>query len=53
MALRFVARSIVCAAALAVCGIAHAQTPPPVIGKAYIVADISSGQILALHLHVS
>jgi D-alanyl-D-alanine carboxypeptidase (penicillin-binding protein 5/6) len=32
MALRFVARSIVCAAALAVCGLAlpaHAQTPPP------------------------
>lgn len=25
----------------------HAQTPPPVIGKAYVVADISSGQILA------
>ena len=24
-----------------------AQTPPPVIGKAYIVADVSSGQILA------
>ncbi len=27
--------------------LAHAQTPPPVIGKAYIVADVSSGQILA------
>ena len=27
--------------------LAHAQTPPPVIGKAYVVADISSGQILA------
>ena len=26
---------------------AHAQTPPPVIGKAYVVADVSSGQILA------
>ncbi|MEO8203907.1 MAG: D-alanyl-D-alanine carboxypeptidase family protein [Betaproteobacteria bacterium] len=26
---------------------AQAQTPPPVIGKAYILADISSGQILA------
>ena len=24
-----------------------AQTPPPVIGKAYVVADISSGQMLA------
>ena len=24
-----------------------AQTPPPVIGKAYVVADLSSGQILA------
>ena len=24
-----------------------AQTPPPVIGKAYVLADISSGQILA------
>jgi D-alanyl-D-alanine carboxypeptidase (penicillin-binding protein 5/6) len=27
--------------------LAHAQTPPAVIGKAYVVADISSGQILA------
>ena len=27
--------------------LAHAQTPPPVIGKAYVVADVSSGQILA------
>ncbi len=26
---------------------APAQTPPPVIGKAYVLADISSGQILA------
>ena len=25
----------------------HAQIPPPVIGKAYVVADITSGQILA------
>ena len=24
-----------------------AQIPPPVIGKAYVVADVSSGQILA------
>lgn len=27
--------------------LANAQTPPPVIGKAYVVADVSSGQILA------
>lgn len=27
--------------------IAGAQTPPPVIGKAYIVVDLSSGQVLA------
>ena len=25
----------------------QAQTPPPVIGKAYVVADVSSGQVLA------
>ena len=25
----------------------HAQTPPPVIAKAYVIADVSSGQILA------
>lgn len=27
--------------------VSHAQTPPPVIGKAWLVADVSSGQILA------
>jgi D-alanyl-D-alanine carboxypeptidase (penicillin-binding protein 5/6) len=27
--------------------VSHAQTPPAVIGKAYVVADVSSGQILA------
>ncbi len=27
--------------------VSHAQTPPQVIGKAYVVADISSGQVLA------
>lgn len=27
--------------------ISQAQTPPPVIGKAYVVADLASGQILA------
>ena len=32
---------------LACLSFAHAQTPPPVIGKAYLVADLSSGQILA------
>ena len=27
--------------------LAQAQNPPPVIGKAYVVADVSSGQVLA------
>jgi D-alanyl-D-alanine carboxypeptidase (penicillin-binding protein 5/6) len=27
--------------------LSYAQSPPPVIGKAYVVADVSSGQILA------
>ena len=26
---------------------AHAQTPPPVLGKAWVLADVSSGQVLA------
>src|SRR6187399_372956 len=53
MALRFVARSIVYAAALAVCGIAHAQTPPPKKEEGFqtaapyaILMDADTGTVL-------
>jgi D-alanyl-D-alanine carboxypeptidase (penicillin-binding protein 5/6) len=29
------------------CAFAHAQQPPAVIGKSWVLADLSSGQVLA------
>jgi len=40
-------RAVVAPLLISCVSLALAQTPPPVIGKAYVVADVSSGQILA------
>ena len=45
--LRHLLTSLILATALRAAAPAFAQTPPPVLGKAWLLADVSSGQILA------
>ncbi len=40
-------RAVACLMMISCFSLSLAQTPPQVIGKAYVVADVSSGQILA------